>query len=107
VAEMLASAAVAYLPFPDGASERRSSLKSALSSGVVCVTTEGSATPVEMRSAVVLATSIEDAYQKAKTLLANRDECEKLSAEAARYAQTFRWDSIAQLHREIYDMQIR
>ena len=41
VATLLASCAVGYLPFPDGASERRSSLKAMLANGIAVVTTRG------------------------------------------------------------------
>ena len=45
VAETLAASFAAYLPFPDGASERRGSLLAALANGLPVLSTFGSATP--------------------------------------------------------------
>ena len=45
VADSFARATVALLPFPDGATERRSSLMAALACGVPIVTTKGPSTP--------------------------------------------------------------
>lgn len=52
VSELLGSTILAYLPFPDGASERRGSLFAALSHHMVVFTTKGEFTPLEMNICV-------------------------------------------------------
>lgn len=103
VAERLAGASLAYLPFPDGASDRRGSLKAALSSGVVCISTEGKGLTEQMREALVLSSDCEDAVAKAKMLLIDQCALTELSAKGSRYSESFRWDRIAQSHLQLYE----
>jgi glycosyltransferase involved in cell wall biosynthesis len=103
VAERLARASLAYLPFPDGASERRSSLKAALSSGVVCITTEGKEAPEPLRKVLVFATDSRDALAKVKEFLTNRQSWNLLSTESMAYSATYRWDHIAHSHLNVYE----
>jgi glycosyltransferase involved in cell wall biosynthesis len=102
VAERLARASLAYLPFPDGASDRRSSLKAALSSGVVCISTEGKGVSEEMRKILIFASDSEHAVATAKVLLADRCALERLSKEGVAYSDSFRWDHIARSHLQVY-----
>jgi glycosyltransferase involved in cell wall biosynthesis len=102
LASLFASASLAYLPFPDGASERRGSLKAMLSSGVVCISTEGKQLSDSLRKVLVLARDGKDAFAKATELLGDRSTWERLSAEALAYSQSFQWSHIAARHIEIY-----
>ena len=105
VSRILASSSVAFMPFPDGASERRGSLKAAVSAGVVCITTAGSQTPEDMLRAVVVIDTVEEAYERAKILMGDVDQWKRLSTEATNYARTFDWEAIAYAHRELYMSQ--
>lgn len=54
VAEYLNNTKIAYLPFPDGVSERRGSFLAALKNGTVVVTTEGVHTTPEIKKCISL-----------------------------------------------------
>ncbi|MGB7264639.1 MAG: glycosyltransferase family 4 protein [Terracidiphilus sp.] len=102
VAELLSRASVAYLPFPDGASERRGTLKAALSSGVVCVSTEGEQTSDTLRGALTIASDGREALTKIRTLLGDRVAWERASAASMMYSESFHWDHIARSHLQVY-----
>jgi glycosyltransferase involved in cell wall biosynthesis len=102
VATILASSFLAYLPFPDGASERRGSLKAALASGLVSITTDGSQIPDALRKAVIIANSPEEAFAEANSLASDSRRWHELSAASLDYAQSFNWDSIARSHIQLY-----
>jgi glycosyltransferase involved in cell wall biosynthesis len=102
VGNVLNSASLAYLPFPDGASERRGSLKAALAAGLVCLTTEGKNTPEDMKAVVLLTSGPQDAVLKAQEAAQNEQKWQRLSAAARHYADGFAWSRIAELHAELY-----
>jgi glycosyltransferase involved in cell wall biosynthesis len=99
----LAEARVAYLPFPDGASERRGSLLAAFENGLAVVTTAGGQTPASIRDTVALAQSPEEAFHVIRRLLGDDCEWQRLS-EAGRAFAAGRpsWSQIAERHMEIY-----
>jgi glycosyltransferase involved in cell wall biosynthesis len=103
VADVLAGAAVAYLPFPDGASERRTSLIAVLNAEVPTITTHGACTPIAMARSVKFAADPIEAFDIAQSLVADPTVGERLRSEGRRYAGRFNWDRIASLHREVYD----
>ena len=103
VADRLASSSVAYLPYPDGVSERRASIKAALINGVAVVTTRGPHTPVDLEGAVHFSQSPEVALNTARFLLENPEERGRLAAKATRYMEQFGWERIAGLHLALYD----
>jgi hypothetical protein len=107
VAEKLASSAVAYLPFPDGASERRTSLKAALANGVAVVTTLGSQTPRDMKSFLKFARSPREALIAARSLLESPAERGKLARNAGLYLQQCTWERMAELHLAVYRNLLR
>ena len=72
VADVLATATVALLPFPDGASFRRSSMLAMANCGVPIVTTTGSDTPADLRPFIEQAVDVADLARL--TLLYLRDE---------------------------------
>ncbi|MGA3323253.1 MAG: hypothetical protein ABSF45_02180 [Terriglobia bacterium] len=102
VAEKLASSAVAYLPFPDGASERRTSLKAALANGVAVVTTLGSQTPGDVQSFLKFAGSPREALIAARSLLESPEERAKLARNAGQYLRQCTWERVAELHLAVY-----
>jgi glycosyltransferase involved in cell wall biosynthesis len=102
VSQLLAKSSICYLPFPDGASERRGSLKAACSIGLPCVTTKGRITPPGLSDAVLIASNPMEAANVVLRLLGNKEERQRLSRLARNYAQGFSWEKIASSHIEMY-----
>jgi glycosyltransferase involved in cell wall biosynthesis len=102
VAEELASATYAYLPFPDGASERRGSLLSVMGNGVVTLTTRGRHTPEDMWPAAVFVRDPEEAVRVLVGLGQSEGERRRLSEAALQYGRRFSWDEVARRHLELY-----
>jgi glycosyltransferase involved in cell wall biosynthesis len=102
VSQLLSRAQIAYVPFPDGASERRSSLMALLINGVATITTYGKHTPENFKKAVAFAQSPEDALAIIKKLTTDTQERETLSTNGKRCAESYSWDNIAQKHIQIY-----
>jgi glycosyltransferase involved in cell wall biosynthesis len=98
----LAQAEVAYLPYPDGASERRSSLIAMLANRTAIITTRGSHTPPAMESAIELAGSPIEAVKLAECMFKNPEYLISRQLSAAEYARRFAWNSIATEHMTIY-----
>jgi glycosyltransferase involved in cell wall biosynthesis len=102
VSQRLAAASIAYLPYPDGASERRATLKAALLNGVAVVTTQGPATPKDLENVVEFAGSPRHALEIILTLLSDELGRSRLGRQGVRYAEKFSWAKIAQDHNRIY-----
>jgi glycosyltransferase involved in cell wall biosynthesis len=102
----LAETEVAYLPFPDGASERRGSLITMLANGVAVLTTQGLHTPPAMGRAVLVANSPIEAATLAEKMYNNPEMREAKQSSAGEYALKFSWGSIAAQHVAIYHQLI-
>ncbi len=107
VKQRLSAARIAYLPFPDGASERRGSLKAALTNGVAVITTRGLHTPAELDSVVRFCGSPAEAYRMICELSVNTSDADDLGKRARIYAQRFSWEVIAQSHMSVYQMLVQ
>jgi len=101
-ADRLAKAAIAYVPFPDGVSERRGSLLALLANGVATITTRGRQTPSALDRAVEFAASPTEAMSIVETLRSDRLRREALSEQGMRYAAQFSWSDIADRHIRVY-----
>ena len=99
----LAASAVAYLPYPDGASERRASLKAALINGVAVVTTRGPQTPSDLEGAVYFVRTPEEALVAVSMLLKSSEERGRLTGKGIQYARQYTWERIAEQHAAVYD----
>jgi glycosyltransferase involved in cell wall biosynthesis len=102
VAELLARSEIAYLPFPDGASQRRTSLIAALSHGLAVVTTRGPQTPPELGDVVDFAGTPFEAMTIIERLQKDVDLRRRRSVSAMHYAARFSWDAIADEHITMY-----
>jgi glycosyltransferase involved in cell wall biosynthesis len=102
----LAETEVAYLPFPDGASERRSSLIAMLANKSSIITTHGVHTPSAMEKAVQFAGSPTEAVALAEDLFNNPRRLEATQSRAEEYAARFSWSSIAAEHMAIYQQLV-
>jgi glycosyltransferase involved in cell wall biosynthesis len=102
VGEVLANATFAYLPFPDGASERRSSMIAALASKLVVISTRGAQTPNSLNGVVEFCQGAEDALNAIQFLSDNRESQKSFLDGAERYCQLRSWESIASQHIRLY-----
>jgi glycosyltransferase involved in cell wall biosynthesis len=106
VADRLARATVAYVPFPEGACERHTSLIAALANGLPVITTKGKFTPPGLEGAVWFCSSPREAVAAARALLEAPVLREELAARGRQYAEKFSWESIAQSHITIYQQLV-
>jgi glycosyltransferase involved in cell wall biosynthesis len=102
----LAETEVAYLPFPDGASERRSSLIAMLTNRAAVLTTHGLHTPPDMGEAVQLTNSPIEAGTLAEEMYNNPERRAAKQSSAGEYAVKFAWENIAAQHVAIYQQLI-
>lgn len=102
-ADLLARSSIAYMPFPDGASGRRTSLLALLANGVATITTRGAHTPPLLEQAVLFSQDPEQALRLVETMTADNDLRKRLSDNGRAYAGQFSWDAIAQKHVELYE----
>lgn len=103
IAALFSEGGVAYLPFVDGASDRRGSLKAVLAAGLPTITTESEQTPESLKNAVVFARDVEAAFDCARCLMGSMEERERLARAAIEYSQSFCWDRIAEAHIRMYE----
>ncbi|WP_417671696.1 hypothetical protein [Roseibium sp.] len=103
VATFLSKHEYAYLPFPDGADERRGTLAAALVNGCIPITRHGPATPDWLKAATLPADTPLSAsvlFSGPTAVVSDKSYLEKpIAAAAARYD----WAEIAQKHIEIYE----
>ncbi len=102
VAERLARASMAYLPYPDGAAELRSTLKAALLNGLAIITTRGAKTPADLENVVKFAENPRQAVEMCRFFLDTPEEMEILSLRAMSYVREWTWERTAELHEGIY-----
>jgi glycosyltransferase involved in cell wall biosynthesis len=102
VAKLLARSRIAYVPYPDGASERRGSLLALLSNGVVAITTEGRFTSNAIRDTVLFAATPEQAFEVIQNIESDYAQQNELRKKALEYAARYDWDNIATKHIETY-----
>ena len=103
LAVLFAQGGIAYLPFVDGASDRRGSLKTVLAAGLPTITTESEQTPQNLRNTVLFASDPRAAFDCARHLMESIQERERLAIAALEYARTFSWQSIAEAHIRLYE----
>jgi glycosyltransferase involved in cell wall biosynthesis len=102
VAQALASQTYAYLPFPDGASPRRGSLRAAQVNGVVVLTKWSDLTSALDRASTFEAGSPADALTLLNYLEENPARRQAALAAAERAGGTQVWDYVADQHKKIY-----
>lgn len=102
VAQQLAATGFAYLPYPDGASERRSTLLAALGNGVAVITSPGDEVPPGLAAAVRFANDPVEALAQIQTLRGDAPEMANLRRAGRAWAQSRGWEAIAAAHLELY-----
>jgi glycosyltransferase involved in cell wall biosynthesis len=102
VGSILGRSFAAYLPYPDGASERRGSLLAAWFNGLPVLSRIGPATTPAMRELLVAVDKADEALSALDGLAVRPDESERISRAAREYAHNRTWDDVAKRHAELY-----
>jgi len=102
LAEYFASTAYAYMPFPDGASERRTSLLALMANGVVTVTRRGQFTPDDWGRGLLFASSPIEAHIILGRVHSDANQLSSLRLSLRSLAKNYNWDGIAAQHCLIY-----
>ena len=102
LADLIGSCRFAYLPFPDGASERRASLIAFMEAGACIVTTNGEQTIDFMKGAMRFSKNATDAVGIMQELRDDPDSCLHIQESVKSVAQRFSWSKIAQAHLKLY-----
>lgn len=103
VARVLARSLVAYLPFTDGITERRSSALACFINGAVVVSTIGPDTIPALRECTIATSSSEEAVRAIVQLINDGGGSAALHAAADRYMQKRTWEDIARAHVSFYE----
>jgi glycosyltransferase involved in cell wall biosynthesis len=106
-AEALRSSTVAYLPYPDGVSERRGSLIAALGNGLPVVTTPGAFQTEDLARVTLLTPGPEQAYAEIGGLMDNLARRDAMRAAALSFVEKFAWPRIADSYRAIYQRSLQ
>lgn len=108
IAGRMAQAAVAYIPFPDGASERRGSLKATLLNGLPTIATVGKATYDDLRQVLIPAADTPEAVlRQIDALLQDPVTWQRYADQSVAYASRFDWTEIARQHIRVYEDHLR
>lgn len=95
---------MAYLPFPNGADENRSSLLSLISLGVVPITYASERTPEKMRKLLLTCKS---ALEAVHLIPVSRELLRASIIDTLSLASNYSWDLVVRKHSEIYDDVIK
>jgi glycosyltransferase involved in cell wall biosynthesis len=102
VAQRLGPALYAYVPFPDGATAKRSSLLALLECGTIVLTRHGPETPDWIRRCTVHAGTTGEARRRLRQLENSPEERQAALQRVATARKHFDWDAIAQQHVHVY-----
>ncbi|HEX4227166.1 MAG TPA: glycosyltransferase [Bryobacteraceae bacterium] len=101
IAELMASCAVAYLPFPDGVSSRRGSVLAAFANGLPVISTCGPATG-SLEKAILVAETPEQALIHIGHILNDTHYAQSVVAKATELVAYRSWPEIALQHKSLY-----
>jgi glycosyltransferase involved in cell wall biosynthesis len=102
VANILNRSLAAYMPFPDGASERRGSILAAFANGLPVITREGPATTAKLRGVIMGANNSEEALEAVDLLAGDSVFWRTRSGLVREYARGNLWQDVAARHIELY-----
>jgi glycosyltransferase involved in cell wall biosynthesis len=107
VSEILARSFAAYLPFPDGVSERRGSMLAALTNGLPVLSTVSEATPAEMLPQFLPTANRHEALYVLDELAADPGRHAQLCTASRHHAACYAWSAIAARHVLVYQEALR
>jgi glycosyltransferase involved in cell wall biosynthesis len=99
----LAAARYAYLPFPDGASPKRTTLLAALDAGCVVLTRHGPPTPGWIRECTVPVDSAAETRERIQALERDPETRARIRRAAEDARRLFSWEGIARRHVDLYE----
>jgi glycosyltransferase involved in cell wall biosynthesis len=102
VAEAMATARAAFLPFPDGAGLRRGSLLAALSNGLPVIAPFGESTTADLRHVLLPADTPEAALHQLRALRATPGLQQQYGEAGRALVRRFGWAAIAEEHLATY-----
>ena len=103
VSSLLSRSFAAYLPFPDGASERRGSMLAALSNGLPVLSSLGPATTASLADVIFPVVTPDEALSMLNKLADNPSLYAQVSDKSRQYMERNQWTTIAKRHRDVYD----
>lgn len=106
IAEQLARATYAYLPFPDGVSERRGSLLAVMGNGLNVISTRGPQTTTGFSEILQWAADPQEALERLTHLQTSPDERERLSLMGRALVAKYSWEAIVREHLRLYSSLI-
>ncbi|PIK73750.1 hypothetical protein CS379_06635, partial [Methylobacterium frigidaeris] len=104
VSDELSRARVAFLPFPDGVSEKRGSALACLEHGLVVVTTHSAKTPDWLRASTVPHVSVEETAAALRTLVSADGHRAAVAGRDPDALRARTWPSIAERHLALYGL---
>jgi glycosyltransferase involved in cell wall biosynthesis len=107
VGRILGRSFAAYLPFPDGASERRGSLAAAWFNGLPTLSLTGAATTPTIRDLLVVVHNPEEALSALDELTERPEEWKRRSRALREYSENRNWDDVAKRHADAYRAILR
>lgn len=102
VSSILASCRYAYLHYPDGLSERRSSFLAAISHGLVVFSNTGEMTEHSLKEGYISVNKPEDVAGNVKKLESSCDYV-NYQEKSLNVANNYTWERVATLHKELYE----
>jgi glycosyltransferase involved in cell wall biosynthesis len=102
VGKILGQSFAAYLPFPDGASERRGSLAAAWLNGLPVLSRIGEATTPAILPMLVPVNNVEEALSALDELSGEPNKYERISAASREFALNRTWEGVAMIHAGVY-----
>lgn len=102
VARRLSESAIAYLPYPDGASDRRTTLKAALLAGMAVISNRGEHTSHALERAVRLCPTPTEALLTVRELCERPEDRLEMCRRAVHYSSSYSWERIAKRHIRVY-----